>query len=103
MKMSLKITVYEIFGNSRESVYDGVYFSKIARLHCEDSNFTTSWLNERLSSEYAPKISCLKKNNLRKNSAVNQSCSKFLTCEPVVHSPQFNQKRSSCNIFQKKC
>ena len=103
MKMSLKITVYESFENSRESGCDGVYFSKIARLHCEDSNFTTSRLNQRFSSEYDPKISCLKKNNLRKKSAVNQSFSKFLTCEPVVHSPQFNQKRSSCKIFQRKC
>ena len=103
MKMSLKITVYESFENSRESVCDGVYFSKVARLQCEDSNFTTGRLNQRFSSEYDPKISCLKKNNLRKKSAVNQSFSKFLTCEPVVHSPQFNQKRSSCKIFQRKC
>ena len=102
MKMLLIITVYESFENSRESVYDGVYFSKVARLQCEDSNFTISRLNQRFSSEYASKISCLKKNNLRKKSAVNQSFSKFLTCDPVVHSPQFNQKRSSCKIFQKK-
>ena len=100
MKMLVKITVYESFENSRESVYDGVYFSKVARLQCEDSNFTISRLNQRFSSEYASKISCLKKNNLRKKSAVNQS--KFLTCDPVVHSPQFNQKQSSCKIFQKK-
>ena len=99
MKMLLIITVYESFENSRESVYDGVYFSKVARLQCEDSNFTISRLNQRFSSEYASKISFLKK-NLRKKSAVNQS--KFLTCDPVVHSPQFNQKQSSCKIFQKK-
>ena len=72
------------------------------RLQCEDSNFITSRLNQRFSSEYAPKISCFKKNKLRKKSAVSQSFSKFLTCDPVVHSPQFNQKRSSCKIFQKK-
>ena len=90
MKLSLKITVYE-------NVYDEVYFSKVARLQCEESNFTISRLNQRFSLEYAPKISCLKKNNLRKKSVVNQS--KFLTCNPVVHSPRFNQKRSSCKIF----
>ena len=82
MKMLLIITVYESFENSRESVYDGVYFSKVARLQCEDSNFTISRLNQRFS--LASKISCLKKNNLRKKSAVNQS--KFLTCDPVVQS-----------------
>ena len=100
MKMLLIITGYESFENFRESVYDGVYFSKVARLQCEDSNFTISRLNQIFSSECASKISCLKRNNLRKKSAVNQS--KFLTCDPVVHRPQFNQKRSSCKIFQKK-
>ena len=51
MKMSLKITT---------------------RLQCEDSNVTISRLNQRFSSKYAPKITCLKKHNLRKKSAVNQ-------------------------------
>ena len=97
MKMLVKITVYESFENSRESVYDGVYFSKVARLQCEDSNFTISSLSQRFSSEYTSKISCLQKNNLRKKPAVSQS--KFLTCDPVVHSLRFNEKRSSCKIF----
>ena len=46
MKMSLKITVYESFENSRESVCDGVYFSKVARLRCEGSNFTLAGLTK---------------------------------------------------------
>ena len=37
---------------------------------------------------------------LRIDTAVSQS--KFLTCDPVVHSLRFNEKRSSCKIFQKK-
>ena len=103
IKHSLKkceLTVYESFENSRESVCDVIYFNKVERIQCEDSNFTTSRLNERFFLEYAPKTSCL--NNLRKRAVVNQSFSKFLTCNPVVHSTQFNQKWSSCNIFQKK-
>ena len=61
-----RLTIYESFENSRASVYEGVYFSKVAMLQCEDSNFTTSRLNQRFSLEHDPKISCLKKNNLRK-------------------------------------
>ena len=62
-----RLTVCDSFENSRECIYDGVYFSKVARLQCDDSNFTISRLNQRFSSECAPKISCLKKNNLRKS------------------------------------
>ena len=51
-----RLTVYESFKNSRASVYDGVYFNKVARLQSEDSNFTTSRLNQRFSFEYDPKI-----------------------------------------------
>ena len=39
MRMSPKITVYESFENSRESDYDGVYFSKVPSLQCENSNY----------------------------------------------------------------
>ena len=95
-----KLTVYESFENSRESVCDGLYFNKVERIKCEDSRFTTSRLYQRFSSEYAPKTSCL--NNLRKRAVVNQSFSKFLTCNSVVHSTQFNQKWGSYKIFQKK-
>ena len=49
-----------------------------------------------------PKLAVLKRIIREKKSAVNQSFRKFLTCDPVVHSPQFNQKWSSCKIFQKK-
>ena len=54
--MSLKITNCESLENSRENVYDGAYFSKVARLQCKDSNCTICRLQQRFSSEYAPKI-----------------------------------------------
>ena len=98
----MQITGYESFKNSRECVYDRVYFSKVARLQCEDSNFTTSRLNQRFSLEYTPKISCLKKNNVRKKSAVNQSFRKFLTCDPVVHSRySLNKNGAHVRYFMK--
>ena len=66
--MSLNRIDCEILENSRENIYDGVYFSKVARLQCKDSNCTISRLPKRFCSKYALKISHLKKNNLRKKS-----------------------------------
>ena len=64
--MSLKIIDCKSLNNFQENFYDGVYFSKVARLQCKDSSYTLSRLHQRFSSEYATKISCLKKNDLRK-------------------------------------
>ena len=50
------------FGN----VFDGVYFSKVARLQLTDCNFTMSRLLQKLSSQYAPKTSLLKNDTSRK-------------------------------------
>ena len=61
MKMSLKITVYESFENSRESVCDGVYFSKVARLQCEDSNFTLAGLTKDSLQNMLSKLAVLKR------------------------------------------
>ena len=68
---------------------------------CEDSKFTTSRLNQKFSSGYDHKISCLKKNNLRKKSAINKSFSKFLTYDPVVHSHSLTKNGAHVRYFRR--
>ena len=65
--------------NSREKVFDGVYFSKVVRLQCKGSNGTLGRLHQRFFSVYAPKINCLKNNDLTKKSTVYQRFSKVVT------------------------
>ena len=43
MKMSQKITDCKYLENSLDNFYDGVSFSKVASLHCKDSNCAVSW------------------------------------------------------------
>ena len=99
IKMSLKIIACKSLENSREKVFDGVYFSKVTRLQCKESNCTISRLHQRFFSEYAPKISCFKNNNLRKKSTVYQRFRKLW--HSSVH-PVVLPKQSSCKIFQTK-
>ena len=84
--MSLNIIDCESLENFRENIIDGTYFSKVARLQCKSSNSTLSRLYQRFSSEYAPKISCLKKNDLRKKSTVYQLFSKVVTLSCTARS-----------------
>ena len=60
----------------QKNFYDGVSFSKVTSLQFSDCNFTIKKTHHRLFLEYAPKISCLKKNILRKNSMVDQHLDK---------------------------
>ena len=101
IKMSLKITVCESLENSWENVYVEVYFSKVARLQCKDSNLTISRINQRFSSEYAPNISCLKKNNLRKMSEVYQRFSNVVTCEPKCTAHSLIKNRAHVKYFRR--
>ena len=52
--------------NKFGKVFDGVYFSKVARLQLTDCNFTMSRLLQKLSSQYVPKTTLLKNNTSRK-------------------------------------
>ena len=54
MKMLQKIINCKSLDISQENVYDGVYFSNAANLHCTDCNSTIKDLHRRFFLEYAP-------------------------------------------------
>ena len=79
MEMLQKIIDGKSLGISKEYVYEGVSFNKVASLQCSDCNFAIKIAHHRYFLEYVPKTSYLRKNILRKKSMVDQLLNKVAT------------------------
>ena len=74
--MLRKTTDWESLKIFQKKFYNVVSFSKATSLQFSDCNFTIKRTHYRFFLEYVPKISCLKRNILRKNSMVDQRLDK---------------------------
>ena len=111
--MLRKINDCESLEISQESVYDGVFFSKVVCLQCIDCNSSIKRLHHRFFPQYVSKSSCLKKNILRKKSVMENVLIKLRLCstKPTIlsktelnraHVRPFCRSAESSNVFAKK-
>ena len=66
MKMLRKIIDGKSLEISRESLYEGVSFSKVTNLQCSDRNFAIKIAHHRYFLGYVPRTSCFKKQYFEK-------------------------------------
>ena len=79
------------FKNSQENIEDGVYFSKVASLQCNDCTFTINRLHHRFFLENVWKTSCLKGTFL-KRFMMQHRFNKVQRCSaqpPILVKPEF--------------